>query len=91
MLIADWFIVKLRVGHDCFSLGSEANQHLVVAGTHVRVSLVRRKKLTLRKPKRPVSFFHLVACNFCQVGSQLWFLGTSFCLLLALSRPGINI
>ena len=47
MLIADWFVVKLRVWHDCFSLGSEANQHLIVAGTHVRVSLVRRKKLIL--------------------------------------------
>ena len=44
MLIAYWFIVKLRVGHDCFSLGSEANQHLIVAGTHVRVSLVRKKE-----------------------------------------------
>ena len=47
MLIAYWFIVKLRVWHDCFSLGSEANQHLIVAGTHVRVSLVRRKKFSL--------------------------------------------
>ena len=47
MLIADWFVVKLRVWHDCFSLGSEANQHLIVAGTHVRVSLVRRKKFGL--------------------------------------------
>ena len=47
MLIADWFVVKLRVWHDCFSLGSETNQHLIVAGTHVRVGLVRRKKLTL--------------------------------------------
>ena len=44
VLIADWFIVKLRVGHDCFSFGSEANQHLIVAGTHVRVSLVRKKE-----------------------------------------------
>ena len=53
MLIADWFVVKLRVWHDCFSLGSEANQHLIVAGTHVRVSLVRGNKFSLRKPKRP--------------------------------------
>ena len=47
VLIADWFIVKLRVWHDCFPLGSEANQHLIVAGTHVRVSLVRGKKFSL--------------------------------------------
>ena len=45
VLIADWFVVKLGVWHDCFSLGSETNQHLIVAGTHVRVSLIRRKKL----------------------------------------------
>ena len=47
VLIADWFVVKLRVWHDCFSLSSETNQHLIVAGTHVRVSLVRRKKFGL--------------------------------------------
>ena len=92
MLIADWFVVKLRVWHDCFSLSSETNQHLIVAGTHVRVSLVRRKKFSLGNLKDQTSvIFYLVACNFCQVGSQLWFLGTCFCLLLTFSRPEINI
>ena len=30
---------------------------------------------------------HLVAGNFCQVGPQLWFLGTCLCFLFTLSRP----
>ena len=60
VLIADWFIVKLRVWHDCFSLGPETNQHLIVAGTHVRVSLVRGNKFSLRKPKRHISGIDMI-------------------------------